>query len=631
MSENKSQSNPMRRGPGGHGGPMRGPMGGGMHGGMAGEKAKDFKKTLRVLLDYLKPYNLSLIVVLIFAAGSAAFAIIGPDVLRKATNKLFEGLLSKVSGVEGAGIDFVYIGNILMLLVGLYLISALFGSIQGFIMSGVAQKVSYNLRKAISEKMNRLPLKYFDTQTHGEVLSRVTNDVDTVNHTLNQNLSQVVSSVTTLIGVLIMMFSISWIMTLATLLVLPLSTVLIMVVVKASQKHFKTQQEYLGHINGHVEEMYGGHTIMKAFNGEEQSVKKFEELNNTLYNSAWKSQFLSGMMMPIMTFIGNLGYVLVSILGGWLVIKKALLVGDILAFIQYIRSFTQPLSQAAQIANILQSTIAAAERVFEFLDEPEEIPETESPANIADIKGAVGFEHVRFGYDPNKTIINDFNAQILPGQRVAIVGPTGAGKTTIVKLLMRFYDINEGSIALDGHDIRSFRRNDLRSLFGMVLQDTWLYNGSIMENIRYGRLNATDEEVIEAAKAAHADHFIRTLPNSYQMILNEEASNVSQGQKQLLTIARAILADPKVLILDEATSSVDTRTEILIQRAMENLMKGRTSFIIAHRLSTIRDADLILVMKDGDIVEQGKHQELLEKNGFYASLYYSQFDVAQGA
>ncbi len=635
MSENKSQSNPMRRGPGGPGGPMRGPMrgpmGGGMQGGMAGEKAKDFKKTLKVLLDYLKPYNLSMIIVLIFAAGSAAFAIIGPDVLRKATNKLFEGLLSKVSGVEGAGIDFVYIGNILMLLLGLYLISALFGSIQGFIMSGVAQKVSYNLRKAISEKMNRLPLKYFDSQTHGEVLSRVTNDVDTVNHTLNQNLSQVVSSVTTLIGVLIMMFSISWSMTLATLLVLPLSTVLIMVVVKASQKHFKTQQEYLGHINGHVEEMYGGHTIMKAFNGEERSVKKFEELNNTLYNSAWKSQFLSGMMMPIMTFIGNLGYVLVSILGGWLVIKKALLVGDILAFIQYIRSFTQPLSQAAQIANILQSTIAAAERVFEFLDEPEEIPENENPVNISDIKGAVGFEHVRFGYDPNKIIINDFNAQILPGQRVAIVGPTGAGKTTIVKLLMRFYDINEGSIALDGHDIRSFRRNDLRSLFGMVLQDTWLYNGSIMENIRYGRLNATDEEVIEAAKAAHADHFIRTLPNSYQMILNEEASNVSQGQKQLLTIARAILADPKVLILDEATSSVDTRTEILIQRAMENLMKGRTSFIIAHRLSTIRDADLILVMKDGDIVEQGKHQELLEKNGFYASLYYSQFDVAQGA
>ncbi len=635
MSENKSQSNPMRRGPGGPGGPMRGPMrgpmGGGMQGGMAGEKAKDFKKTLKVLLDYLKPYNLSMIIVLIFAAGSAAFAIIGPDVLRKATNKLFEGLLSKVSGVEGAGIDFVYIGNILMLLLGLYLISALFGSIQGFIMSGVAQKVSYNLRKAISEKMNRLPLKYFDSQTHGEVLSRVTNDVDTVNHTLNQNLSQVVSSVTTLIGVLIMMFSISWSMTLATLLVLPLSTVLIMVVVKASQKHFKTQQEYLGHINGHVEEMYGGHTIMKAFNGEERSVKKFEELNNTLYNSAWKSQFLSGMMMPIMTFIGNLGYVLVSILGGWLVIKKALLVGDILAFIQYIRSFTQPLSQAAQIANILQSTIAAAERVFEFLDEPEEIPETENPVNISDIKGAVGFEHVRFGYDPNKIIINDFNAQILPGQRVAIVGPTGAGKTTIVKLLMRFYDINEGSIALDGHDIRSFRRNDLRSLFGMVLQDTWLYNDSIMENIRYGRLNATDEEVIEAAKAAHADHFIRTLPNSYQMILNEEASNVSQGQKQLLTIARAILADPKVLILDEATSSVDTRTEILIQRAMENLMKGRTSFIIAHRLSTIRDADLILVMKDGDIVEQGKHQELLEKNGFYASLYYSQFDVAQGA
>ncbi len=650
MSENRSPSNsnnrfaeksPLGRNLGGLGGPMRGgpmrggpmrggPMGGGMPG-MAGEKPKDFKKTMSNLLGYLKPYNLSILIVLIFAAGSAAFSIIGPNVLRKAVNKLFEGLVSKVSGIEGAGIDFGYIGNILMLLLGLYLVSALFGFIQGFIMSGVSQKVSYNLRKAISEKMNRLPLKYFDTKTHGEVLSRVTNDVDTVSHTLNQSLSQVVTSVTTLIGVLIMMFSISWIMTLASLLILPLSTIFILIVVKASQKYFKTQQEYLGHINGHIEEMYGGHTIMKAFNGEERSVKKFEEINNTLYQSAWKSQFLSGMMMPIMTFIGNLGYVMVTILGGWLAVKKTLMVGDILAFIQYVRSFSQPLSQAAQIANILQSTAAAAERVFEFLGEEEEIPETENPVSTTNIKDAVDFEHVRFGYHPDEIIIKDFSAKIMLGQRVAIVGPTGAGKTTIVKLLMRFYDINDGAITVDGHDIRSFRREDLRSLFGMVLQDTWLYNGSIMENIRYGRLNATDEEVIEAAKAAHADHFIRTLPNGYQMILNEEASNVSQGQKQLLTIARAILADPKILILDEATSSVDTRTEILIQRAMDNLMKGRTSFIIAHRLSTIRDADLILVMKDGDIVEQGKHQELLEKNGFYASLYYSQFDVAQGA
>lgn len=623
MSENKSQMPARRRGP--MGGPM-GPMAMGM-----GEKPKNFKKTMSQLMGYLKPYNLSILMVLIFAAASAAFAIVGPDILKRAINKLYEGLIGKIQGVEGAAIDFGYIGNIIIILLGLYLISSLFGFVQGFIMSGVAQKVSYNLRKAISEKMNRMPLKYFDSKTHGEVLSRVTNDVDTVSHTMNQSLPQIVSSITTLIGVLIMMFSISWIMTLATLLIMPLSTLLILFVVKKSQKYFKTQQEYLGHINGHVEEMFGGHVIMKAFNGEERSVRKFEELNSTLYHSAWKSQFLSGMMHPIIMFIGNLGYVMVAILGGWLTIKKTIQVGDILAFIQYVRSFQQPLAQAAQIANVLQSTTAAAERVFEFLSEEEEIPEAEKPVELKNAEGAVDFKHVHFGYNPEKIIINDFNANIKPGQRIAIVGPTGAGKTTIVKLLMRFYDISSGSIMIDGYDIREFRRENLRDIFGMVLQDTWLFNGTIMENIRYGRLDASDKEVMEAAKAAHADHFIRTLPDSYKMVLNEEASNVSQGQKQLLTIARAILSDPKVLILDEATSSVDTRTEVLIQKAMENLMKGRTSFIIAHRLSTIRDADLILVMKDGDIVEQGKHEELLQNNGFYASLYYSQFDVAEGA
>jgi len=622
MSENR-HSGPMRRGP-------RGPMGG-MGPMPMGEKPKNFKKTMKNLLAYLRPYNLSLIIVLIFAAGSAAFSIVGPNTLKKAVNKLFEGLITKVQGVTGAGIDFGYIGNILLILLGLYLASSLFGFIQGFIMSGVAQKVSYNLRKAISEKINRLPLSYFDTKTHGEVLSRVTNDVDTVSNTLNQSLSQIVTSVTTLIGVLIMMFSISWIMTLATLLIMPISTILIVTVVKKSQKHFKTQQEYLGRLNGHVEEMFGGHTIMKAFNGEERSIKQFEELNNTLYSSAWKSQFLSGMMHPIIGFIGNLGYVMVSILGGWLTIKRTIQVGDILAFIQYVRSFSQPLNQAAQIANVLQSTAAAAERVFEFLGEPEEVSDKENSVVLSKPQGAVKFEHVHFGYNPDKIIINDFNATIEPGQRVAIVGPTGAGKTTMVKLLMRFYDINSGSITIDGQDIRSFKRQQLRDMFGMVLQDTWLFNGTIMENIRYGRLDATDEEVIQAAKAAHAHHFIRTLPDGYNMVLNEEASNVSQGQKQLLTIARAILSDPKILILDEATSSVDTRTEILIQKAMDNLMRGRTSFIIAHRLSTIRDADLILVMKDGDIVEQGKHEELLKKNGFYANLYYSQFDVVESA
>ncbi len=607
---------------GGFGGPM-----GGMH--LAGGKAKDFKGTFKKLLDYLKPYRLSIVVVLIFAIGSATFSIIGPKVLGKATTKLFEGLMSKVAGEAGAGIDFAYIGNILIILAVLYAVSALFSFIQGFIMSGIAQKVSYNLRKEISLKINKLPLKYFDKMTHGEVLSRVTNDVDTVSNTLNQSLSQVFTSITTLIGVLIMMLSISVTMTLAAVLIIPLSGLLISFVVKKSQKYFKEQQTFLGHVNGHVEEIYSGHNIMKAFNGEEKAVEEFNELNNTLYNSAWKSQFLSGMMMPVMNFIGNIGYVIVTILGGYLTIKNYIKVGDIQSFIQYIRSFNQPIAQAAQIANVLQSTAAAAERVFEFLEEEEESDNGINPVDINDIKGEVTFKNVHFGYNEDKIIINDFSSKVKPGQRIAIVGPTGAGKTTIVKLLMRFYELNSGEILLDDYNIKDFKRNDLRKVFGMVLQDTWLFNGSIMENIRYGNLGSSDEEVIEAAKAAHVHHFIKTLPDGYKMELNEDASNVSQGQKQLLTIARAILADPKILILDEATSSVDTRTEVLIQKAMDNLMKGRTSFIIAHRLSTIRDADLILVMNEGDIVEQGTHTELLNKNGFYASLYNSQFDNSQ--
>ncbi|MGV1077360.1 ABC transporter ATP-binding protein [Clostridium perfringens] len=612
---------------GGMGGPM-GRMGGGPR---AVEKAKDFKGTMKKLGVYLKPYSLSIAIVILFAIGSAAFSIVGPKILGKATTKIFEGLVQKITGVPDASIDFGYIGNIAMILVALYLVSSLFGIIQSFIMSGVAQKVSYNLRKQISEKMDTLPLNYFDTRTNGEVLSRITNDVDTVNQTLNQSLSQIITSVVTLIGVLIMMFSISWIMTLATLIILPVSMVLISLVVKKSQKYFKSQQEYLGHLNGQVEEVYGGHNIMKAFNREEASTKDFDELNNTLYKSAWKSQFLSGMMMPIMSFVGNLGYVLVSILGGWLTIKSVITVGDIQAFIQYVRSFNQPISQMAQVANIMQSTAAAAERVFEFLDEEDEVKDPVNSVDPSEIRGEVEFEDVHFGYNEDKIIINDFSVDVKPGQKVAIVGPTGAGKTTIVKLLMRFYDINSGSIKIDGHDIRDFKRADLRNLFGMVLQDTWLFNGTIMENLRYGRLDATDAEVKEAAKAAHVDHFVKTLPDGYNMVLNEEASNISQGQKQLLTIARAFLKDPKLLILDEATSSVDTRTELLIQKAMEKLMEGRTSFIIAHRLSTIRDADLILVMKDGDIVEQGNHEELLEKGGFYSSLYNSQFEQSSAS
>lgn len=607
---------------------MKGPAGGGPIGKMAmgGEKPKDFKKTMKNLIKYLKPYILSIFIVIIFAIGSAAFSIVGPKILGNATTEIFNGLIKKITTANSEGINFDKIGKIIIFLLALYIISTIFSLIQGWIISEVAQKVSYNMRRQISGKINRMPLKYFDTRTHGEVLSRVTNDVDTVSQTLNQSLSQILTAVTTLIGILIMMFSISWIMTMASLIVIPLTVGLISLVVKKSQKYFKTQQEYLGYVNGKVEEVYSGHIVMKAFNAEQREVNKFSELNDTLYISAWKSQFLSGMMMPIMTFVGNLGYVLVTILGGWLTIRKAIEVGDILAFVQYIRSFMHPISQAAQIANVLQSTAAAAERVFEFLDEEEEVADIENPVSTKEIIGAVDFNHINFEYNQGKTIINDFTAHIKPGQRVAIVGPTGAGKTTIVKLLMRFYDVNYGEILIDGYNIKDFNRSDLRKIFGMVLQDTWLFNGTIMENLRYGRLDASDEEVKEAAKAAHVHSFIRTLPNGYDMELNEEASNVSQGQKQLLTIARAILANPKILILDEATSSVDTRTEVLIQKAMDNLMSGRTSFIIAHRLSTIRDADFILVMNNGDIVEQGNHEELLYKNGFYAKLYNSQFE-----
>ncbi|MDK2788650.1 MAG: ATP-binding cassette, subfamily multidrug efflux pump [Epulopiscium sp.] len=582
------------------------------------------KGTFSKLLDYLRPYRLKLIIVMIFAIGSTVFSIAGPQILGKATTKIYEGVISKITG-SGGGIDFQYLLNTVLLLLGLYIISAVFSYIQGLIVTGVSQKVSYNLRKEISEKINRLPLKYFDSVSHGDVLSRVTNDVDTVSQTLNQSLSQIITSATTLIGVLIMMLYISWEMTIAAILILPLSMVLVLAIVKKSQKYFIEQQKALGKVNGHIEEVYGGHNIMKAFNAEKEVVDQFRKINKELYDSAWKSQFLSGMMMPIMNFIGNLGYVAVSILGGWYASRGVIEVGDILSFIQYIKSFTQPISQVAQISNVIQSTIAAAERVFAFLEEKEEVTESAKPVELDKVEGRVTFENVKFGYNEDKIIIKNFSADIKPGQKVTIVGPTGAGKTTIVKLLMRFYELNSGRILIDGHDIKEFTREHLRSHFGMVLQDTWLFSGSIMENIRYGRLSASDEEVIEAAKAAHVHRFIKTLPDGYNMMINEEANNISQGQKQLLTIARAILSDPRILILDEATSSVDTRTEILIQKAMENLMRGRTSFIIAHRLSTIKDADLILVMKDGDIVEQGNHEELLRKKGFYAELYNSQF------
>jgi ATP-binding cassette subfamily B multidrug efflux pump len=606
-----------------------GPMGGGPMGGMMrqAEKPVHFKATMLKLIRYLSVYKVSIFVVFAFAIISTVFMIAGPKILGKATTKLFEGIVNQIAGT-GTGIDFVYIGNIVMIMMGLYLVSAVFSYLQGWIMTSVTMKVTYQFRKDISAKINRLPFKYFDQTNQGEVLSRVTNDVDTISQTLNQSLTQIITSVTTIIGVLVMMISISWIMTLVALVILPLSALFISVVVKQSQKYYKQQQDYLGHVNGHIEEMFGGHVVMKAFNGEQKSIEKFDGINSTLYSSAWKSQFLSGMMMPIMTFIGNLGYVAVAVLGGYLAIKNAITVGDIQAFIQYVRSFTQPIAQVANISNIIQQTAASAERVFDFLAEEEESPDVTNPVKLATVEGKVEFKDVHFGYTPEKIIINDFCAAIKPGQKIAIVGPTGAGKTTMVKLLMRFYDVNSGAILVDGHDIRSFTRNDLRNLFGMVLQDAWLYNGSIMENIRYGQLDATDEDVVKAAKTAYVDHFIRTLPEGYNMVLDEETSNISQGQKQLLTIARAILSNPRILILDEATSSVDTRTEVLIQKAMDNLMQNRTSFIIAHRLSTIRNADLILVMNNGDIVEQGKHEELLERGGFYADIYNSQFDAA---
>lgn len=616
MSENNRPVNRPRRGPHGPHGP----------GGPAVEKAKDFKGTLRKLLNYVKPFKAAIIAVMIFAIGSTIFSIAGPKVLSGATTEIFNGLVSKVSG--GSGVDFGKIGQILLTVMGMYVLSGSFMFVQGWLMTGVSQKMTYRMRRDISEKIHRIPMKYYESNTHGEVLSRVTNDVDTLGMSLNQSITQLITSVTTLIGVLVMMLSISGILTVIALLILPISTVLVMLVVKKSQKYFKQQQEYLGHVNGQVEEVYGGHIVIKAFNREERSLEEFERDNRILYKSAMLSQFLSGMMQPIMQFVGNLGYVGVAVVGAWLAARGSISVGDIQAFIQYVRQFTQPITQIAQVSNMLQSMAAAAERVFEFLEEDEEENNAVNPVAPEKIEGNVEFEHVKFGYDPNKIIINDFSADIKKGQTIAIVGPTGAGKTTMVKLLMRFYDVNGGSIKVDGYDIREFERSSLREAFGMVLQDTWLFNGTIMENIRYGRLDATDEEVIAAAKAAHVDRFIRTLPDGYQTELNEESGNVSQGQKQLLTIARAILADNKILILDEATSSVDTRTEIRIQKAMNNLMRGRTSFVIAHRLSTIRDADLILVMKDGDIVEQGTHNSLIEKNGFYAALYNSQFAEA---
>lgn len=626
-SENqKAMSNPgMRRGQGGPGGPGGGPGGPHMMG--SGAKAKDFKGTMKRLIEYLHPHRVAILVVIIFAAASAGFGIYGPKLLGKATTKVFEGLIGQVSG-SGSGIDFDYIGGVMLTLLGLYGLSSIFSYIQGFIMSGVSMKVSYQMRKNISLKINKMPLRYFDDTNHGEVLSRVTNDVDTVSQSLNQSMSQIITSFTTVVGVLAMMISISIPMTLIALFIIPMSMLPVIFIVKKSQGYFKEQQEYLGNVNGHIEEMYSGHVVVKTFNGEEKSAEKFKGLNAKLYETAWKSQFISGLMMPVMNIVGNIGYVAVCVLGGALAAKRTIEVGDIQAFIQYVRNFTMPLSQLANVSTVLQQTAAAAERVFEFLDEKEEILEEENPVQMAEVVGDVSFKNVHFGYNPEKIIVNDFSVDVKQGQKVAIVGPTGAGKTTMVKLLMRFYDVNSGGIFVDNVDIRHYTRNELRNHFGMVLQDTWLYNGTIMENIRYGNLKASDREVIEAAKAAHVDSFVHMLPDGYKMVLNEDASNVSQGQKQLITIARAILSDPKILILDEATSSVDTRTEVQIQKAMNHLMEGRTSFIIAHRLSTIRDADLILVMDHGDIVEQGKHEELLAKGGFYAKLYNSQFEVA---
>jgi ATP-binding cassette subfamily B multidrug efflux pump len=612
MSENRElRQRPQRRGP----------MGRGMQ---PGEKPKDLEKSVKKLMQYIAKYKIGIFVVMLFAAFSTNVA--GPKILGKATTALSEGLMKKIQGT--GSIDFHKIGLILLIVLALYLASALFSFVQGWIMTGITQKACYRLRREISEKINRMPMKYFESRTYGEVLSRITNDVDTLGQGLNQSITTIITSVATLIGVLVMMLSISPLMTLIALIILPISMGLIALVTRKSQKYFHAQQEYLGHINGQVEEVYGGHLVVKAFNHEKETIEEFERTNRILYNSAWKSQFLSGMMQPIMMFVGNLGYACVALTGGLLAIKNVITIGDIQAFIQYVKNFTQPIQQIAQVINMVQSMSAASERVFEFLEEEEEIQLAEQPADISKVTGEVTFDHVGFGYQPEQPIIHDFSAHVEPGQKIAIVGPTGAGKTTMVKLLMRFYDVDRGSIRLNDRDIRDFNRRDLRDAFGMVLQDTWLFKGTIMENIRYGRLDATDEEVIAAAKAARAHHFIQTLPGGYQMELNEDASNVSQGQKQLLTIARAILADNKILILDEATSSVDTRTEIEIQKAMDNLMKGRTSFVIAHRLSTIRNADLILVMKDGDIIEQGDHDTLLAANGFYANLYNSQFEEA---
>ena len=619
MSETRppvQQKRPM-----GRGGPMRGMM--------SGAKAKDAKSALRRLAKYLARYKFSLLLVFLFAVASTVFNIVSPKILGMATTKLAEGVFGMIGGT--GGIDFTYIGIVMLVLICLYFFSAAFNYLQGHLMSRVSMRVTYGLRRDISEKMHKLPFQYYDGTTTGEILSYITNDVDAINQSLNQSVTQIITSVTTLLGILVMMFSIHWLLALVTMAIVPVSMALILLIVKLSQKHFKAQQEYLGHVNGHIEEMYGSHVVVKAFNGEARSEETFERLNDTLYKSSWKSQFLSGTMMPSMQFVSNLGYVAVCILGGYLAVTGYIRIGDIQAFMQYVRQFTQPIQQVAQISNIIQLTAAAAERIFTFLDEPEEVPDTDCPVSISAaedgaVRGSVRFDHVRFGYNPEKIIIKDFSADVRPGQKIAIVGPTGAGKTTMIKLLMRFYDVTDGAILVDGHDIRDYARRDLRELFGMVLQDTWLYNATIRENIRYGKRDATDEEIYAAAKAAQVDHFVHTLPGGYDMELNEDATNVSQGQKQLLTIARAILADPQILILDEATSSVDTRTEILIQKAMDNLMEGRTSFVIAHRLSTIRNADRILVMKDGDIAEQGNHEELMAQNGFYASLYNSQFD-----
>jgi ATP-binding cassette subfamily B multidrug efflux pump len=616
------------------GGPMRGgPMGGRPPGPgghpmmMSAEKPQAFMATMKKLLNYAKPYRSAIILTTILSIAGTVFGIVGPKIFGDATTVLFQGVMAKMSGVPGAGIDFTSIGNTMLLLLGLYSASAVFNYIQGYVMSYIAIRMTYDLRKKLAEKVNRLPLKYFDKKTHGEVISLVANDIETVGSTLTTNLSQVISTVTTLIGILVMMLWISWAMTLVAFVLLPIALVIVMFIIKRSQKYFRKNQDYLGHVNGHIEEMFGGHTVMKAFNGEEKSIKQFDGLNNELYDAGWKSQFIGTAMMPMMTFLSNLGYIGVAILGGYLAVRNVIQLGDIVAFISYVRNFTQTVSQTSNIANMFQSTVAAAERVFNFFEEPEEVPDPVDAVKITTVQGHVKFDDVHFGYDPEKIVINDFTADIKPGQKVAIVGPTGAGKTTLVKLLMRFYDVNSGGISVDGVDVRKMKRQDLRDMFGMVLQDTWLFNGSIKDNIKYGNFDATDEQVIAAAKMAYVDAFVHALPHGYDMVLNEETSNISQGQKQLVTIARAFLADPKILILDEATSSVDTRTEVLIQKAMEKLTKERTAFVIAHRLSTIRNADIILVMRDGDIVEQGNHEELLAAKGFYASLYYSQFET----